>query len=126
MNIEILFSKYEKYPDFLGIRIVDVNQRSVIDDTMLHIASRNAAIEDVLLLLEHGANINIQGDLGYIALHYACMKGYLDVVKLLLKYNASKTIKNEFDELPIDVNNNDIAHYMFVSLHPKDVLEICQ
>ena len=23
-------------------------------------------------------------------------------------------------------NNNDIAHYMFVSLHPKDVLEICQ
>ena len=23
-------------------------------------------------------------------------------------------------------NNNDIAHYMFVSLHPKEVLEICQ
>ena len=111
MNIEILFSKYEKYPDFLGIRIVDVNQRSIIDDTMLHIASRNAAIEDVLLLLEHGANINIQGDLGYTALHYACMKGHLDVVKLLLKYKASKTIKNEFDEQPIDVNNNASHNY---------------
>ena len=111
MNIEILFSKYEKYPDFLGIRIVDVNQRSVIDDTMLHIASRNAAIEDVLLLLEHRANINIQGDLGYTALHYACMKGHLDVVKLLLKYNAAKTIKNEFYELRIDVNNNASHNY---------------
>lgn len=106
MNVNTLFCKYEEYPDFIGVKIVDVNQKSVIDDTMLHISSRNAEIEDIILLLNNGANINIQGDLGYTALHYACMMGHIDVVKLLLKHNASKTIKNEFGEQPIDVNNN--------------------
>lgn len=47
-NINTLFRKYEKYPDFLGVKIVDVNQKSVIDDTMLHISSRNAEIEDII------------------------------------------------------------------------------
>lgn len=63
-------------------------------------------MQKLKILLNNGANINIQGDLGYTALHYACMKGHISVVELLLKHNASKTIKNEFGEQVIDINNN--------------------
>ena len=104
MNIDALFRKYEQYPDFVGVKITGANQQSAVDDTMLHIAARNAAVGDMVLLRDNGADVDMQGDLGYTALHYACMKGHPDAVRLLLTHKARKTVRNEFGETPADVN----------------------
>ena len=36
-------------------------------------------------LLEHGADVNARTPLGWTALHFACMKGRVSLIKLLLK-----------------------------------------
>lgn len=101
-----MFKKYNEYPDFLGIEITHVNQKGSIDDAIIHIAARNNQMQDVVCLLKNGAFIDLQGDLGYTALHYACMRGYTDIVQLLLKLGANKNIENEFGENAKDINRN--------------------
>lgn len=106
MELSQIFKKYNEYPDFLGIEITNVNQKGSIDDAIIHIAARNNQMQDIVDLVINGAYIDLQGDLGYTALHYACMRGYTDVVQLLLKLGANKNIKNEFGEDSKDINRN--------------------
>ncbi len=98
-----VFYRYSRYPDFLGERIVDVNQKGMIDDAILHIAARKDQIGDIKILLEAGADVNIRGDLAYTPLHYACMCGNLSAVKLLLKFHADPLMVNEFNQTAFDV-----------------------
>lgn len=98
-----LIKKYSNHPDFLGSDILDVNQKGAIDDTMLHISSRRNLTDEILILLASGANIDIQGDLGYTPLQYACMQGNTEAVKILLEYSANTKIKNEFGQTAIDI-----------------------
>ncbi len=72
----------------------DVNQKNLDGDTPLHIAVLRSLYDEVLVLLEAGANPNAIGEMGYTPLHYADNQ---DIFKLLVKYGADETIKNEFD-----------------------------
>ena len=42
--------------------------------------------------------VNAPGDLGFTALHYAAMKGYLKMAKKLLDLGANPSIKNEWGQ----------------------------
>ena len=53
------------------------------------------SINNVKLLLRHGANVNHKDTQGYTAMHLAVMACNLNVVKLLDQYNADATIENE-------------------------------
>ncbi|MDR0288975.1 MAG: ankyrin repeat domain-containing protein [Rickettsiales bacterium] len=56
---------------------------------------KGGKIEIIKLLLEHGANPNVQGGCGGdTALHVACQRGYNEIVELLLKHGAAPNIKN--------------------------------
>jgi ankyrin repeat protein len=46
-------------------------------------------------LLAAGKPVNERGDMGATALHWACWKGYADLVALLLAHGASLTIEDE-------------------------------
>jgi hypothetical protein len=46
-------------------------------------------------LLAAGKPVNERGDMGATALHWACWKGYADLVELLLAHGASLTIEDE-------------------------------
>lgn len=95
--------KYRGHPEFLGIEITDPNQRGAVDDTLLHLAARTGAIEDIKALVDAGADVNIAGDLGNTPLHQAAMMGQVGAVKLLLKLGARTYLKNEFDQTPLEV-----------------------
>ena len=105
-RIIMYFKKYETHPDFLGDTIKDINQVGGMDDTVLHIAARNNSLNDALVFLQNGALIDLKGDLGYTPLHYACMFGNIEMVKLLLDNGSDKNIQNEFGENAVRIAIN--------------------
>ncbi|MGQ7805217.1 ankyrin repeat domain-containing protein [Hafnia alvei] len=103
VKLESLFLKYQDHPDFYGAKITNVDQKSIDDDTMLHMAARAGSIEDIETLISGGANIDAIGDLGNTPLHQAAMFGQLKSIVILLKLKAKTTIRNEFNQIPADV-----------------------
>jgi ankyrin repeat protein len=102
-ELKEVLSKYARHPDFLGLELVDPNQRGAVDDAPLHIASRRGTPEDVRDLLALGARVNMPGDLGNTPLHFAALAGRADIVRTLLANGANPKMKNELGETPLQV-----------------------
>lgn len=49
------------------------------------------------------AYIDAQNSFGNTALHWACLGGHLDIVKLLLSRGASPALVNDKDQIPLDL-----------------------
>lgn len=58
--------------------------KTVSLDTPLSVAVFNGHVDFVLLLIEHGANIDEVNDEGYTPLMEAAREGYFDMVSTLL------------------------------------------
>ncbi|KAI0030785.1 ankyrin repeat-containing domain protein, partial [Vararia minispora EC-137] len=56
--------------------------------TALHLAASNGHLGTVLLV-EHGANVNVRSERGWTLLHIMVFKGYLDVAGVVLKHITS-------------------------------------
>eukprot|EP00698_Gefionella_okellyi_P013851 TRINITY_DN3825_c0_g1_i1.p1 TRINITY_DN3825_c0_g1~~TRINITY_DN3825_c0_g1_i1.p1 ORF type:complete len:694 (+),score=214.97 TRINITY_DN3825_c0_g1_i1:156-2237(+) len=67
----------------------DVNQRSAVGDTALHLAVREGCGAAVQCLLQHGAQPDFRDSTGHTALHIAAAWLRAPEVKLLLNGNAS-------------------------------------
>jgi ankyrin repeat protein len=102
-NLLLVLKKYESHPDFLGVEIIDVNQRGAVDDAPLHIAVRRGQLDDIELMLANGAQINQHGDMGNTPMHFAALVGNLDVARRLLLSGADLSLKNEFSQTALDV-----------------------
>jgi uncharacterized protein len=102
-KLAAVIEKYKQHPQFLRTEIRDPNQRGPLDDTLLHLAARRGAVDDIEVLVAAGANINAAGDLGYTPLHRAAMVGKLDAVKKLVDLGADPRIENELGETPSKV-----------------------
>jgi ankyrin repeat protein len=74
----------------------DINARDEIRSTPLLWASDGHFFKDgsvPRLLLEHGADINVQNRFGWTPLHFASINGALEVVRVLLEYGADVEAK---------------------------------
>lgn len=84
---------------------IDIN--SIDDDkgwTSLMWSCDKGYTEMVALLLNHGADPNIQAqERKTTALMIACYGGYKDIVKLLLNYNSAVNAKDEYGETALEV-----------------------
>lgn len=67
---------------------IDVNTKGLQGETPLHIATVTNNIENINLLIESGANIDIPDCKGRTALYIARKKNYDEIAKLLIKYGA--------------------------------------
>jgi uncharacterized protein len=102
-KLAAIIDKYRSHPEFLGIDVNDVNQPGAVDDTLLHLAARTGAIEDIETLVAFGANVDAVGDLGNTPLHQAAMTGQIASVKALLRLGARASGKNEFGQTAAEV-----------------------
>jgi ankyrin repeat protein len=66
-------------------------------DALLHLAARRGDKRTVELLLRAGIDVNVAGDMGNTALHYAKTD---EMATLLLGHGASADICNEFGQRP--------------------------
>jgi ankyrin repeat protein len=60
----------------------------------------NHCIPGVRALLAAGVPVDARGDEGGTALHWACWKGYADLVEMLIDYGASLTVEDETFHAP--------------------------
>ncbi|KAI1419713.1 ankyrin repeat-containing domain protein [Xylaria sp. FL1777] len=69
------------------------------------------------------AYIDAQNAFGNTALHWACLGGHLDVVKLLLSRGASPAITNDKDQIPLDLAafNNHMHVVDYFLAQSKDI-----
>jgi hypothetical protein len=80
---------------FLLEHNADVKAQNFIESTPLHEASRNGHGPICDMLIVNGANIDALDDDGETPLHVATN---IEVVQVLLTYNANPTIENKYDE----------------------------
>ncbi|MDP6772563.1 MAG: ankyrin repeat domain-containing protein, partial [Anaerolineales bacterium] len=93
---------------FLQRPEIDVNQQGDLYGPALNTAVRYRHIEIVQLLLDAGANPNINSP-NYVyygrpetPLDIACDKGYTEIVRLLLEKGASMEVQNIFDRTVLE------------------------
>ncbi|CCF97526.1 ankyrin repeat domain-containing protein [Ralstonia solanacearum] len=67
-------------------------------DALLHIAAQRGDTRTVEVLLTAGVDVNLLGDMGNTALHYAQT---VEMIHLLLAHGASAEICNEFGKPPM-------------------------
>jgi len=103
IDLRQVIDSYRNHPEFLGVDILDVNQKGAMDDTLLHMAARMGRVQHLEVLVRSGADVNVAGDLGNTALHQAAMSGQMGAVRFLLDHGATASIKNEFLQTPSDV-----------------------
>jgi hypothetical protein len=106
----------ESLPEFTQRDLIDVNQIGNFGNRPLNIAATRGLIEEIIALIEGGADVNAPGELDCTPLHDAAGQGHFEAVKVLLQYGASVTNRNQWGYTPIDdalaSGRKDIADLM--------------
>jgi ankyrin repeat protein len=95
-----------------------INLQDKMGYSALHFASQNNCLEAVQLLLDSGANVDLEDSFGNTPLGRAVFtsEGKGDVIQLLLRNGADKDHKNKHRISPLDlaqkISNYDVAKYM--------------
>jgi uncharacterized protein len=97
MNEEIkrIFASFRQTADFDASDLADVNASSIDGDNALHFVIRRGDLSAVRALIDAGIDLNKAGDLGYTPLHIACIKGHIEIVKLLAERGADLFVLSE-------------------------------
>jgi uncharacterized protein len=80
-----------------------VNSTNVCGDSLLHVAVRNLDVNDVLVLLESGADVNAIGDVGQLPINSAVIQGNLELTRLLFAYGSITDHRSNFGRTLIEI-----------------------
>lgn len=93
----------------------NINAKTSIDRTPLHLASIHNHLKVVLLLINKGCKVNLLDNDRNTALHYAASMGYEDIVEALLQSNAETNIKNYLGRTAADLCLNIHTYHLFLA-----------
>src|SRR6476659_6429845 len=88
-ELQKILDKLHTTVAFAEVDFSDVNACSYDGDNALHCVVGWRDIRAARILIAHGIDVNKAGDLGYTPLHVACIKGDLEMVKLLIENGAN-------------------------------------
>jgi ankyrin repeat protein len=92
----------EELPEYVGVSPLHLQTRGNFGNTPLHIACVRGAMDEVMPLLDAGADVDASGEIDNTPLHEAVGQGHVAVVEALLERGASPGLLNRFGESPID------------------------
>jgi uncharacterized protein len=95
-----ILKDYQTLPEYISLRLVDVNQVSLFGDRPINVAATRGSIEEMKVLINYGACINNVGEHGYTTLHNAVEQGQLNAVLWLLAHGADRNLRNDAGETP--------------------------
>ena len=93
----------EELPEFAECELLDVNQIGNFGDQPIHAACIRGRVEEVLALVEGGADVNALGEMHYTPLQCAIDGGNVEILKLLLECGSTQTPINDFGSTAIDI-----------------------
>ena len=73
----------------------------------LHWAAWGGEVEIARMLIDAGANVNVQDEWGNTPLHEATSLGRVEIAQMLIDEGARKNIPNNEGKLPYDLTNNE-------------------
>lgn len=79
---------------------------------MLNLAIISQNKEDVMMLLENGAEVNTKGEDGFTAIQNACFNWNIEIIKILLENKANPFLKNDL--------GYDVFYYASEENHNKN------
>ncbi|WP_043923239.1 ankyrin repeat domain-containing protein [Leadbettera azotonutricia] len=98
----------------------DPDVRDHFGASAVHEAIFESNLEVIQLLLDSGFDVNAQvASNGYTPLHYAVWLNKPDAVKLLLSYNADKTIKDKKGFTPLEKATKEGKRDLVIALSRK-------
>lgn len=103
MNLQSLFSDYQTLPEYSELVLDSVSCVSLFGDQPIHVAATRGAIDELTVLLENGANINVPGEHGYRPLHDAVEQGHVEAVRWLLRNGADRSLRSKNNLSPFDL-----------------------
>ena len=89
-NLKDKIVKFSKTQDSQRLLLQHLGEYDVLVDELCQ-AAQFGDLQKCLSLLQKGAAVNEVDSAGYLPIHYACVQGNLDVVKLLLEYGSDPT-----------------------------------
>lgn len=101
----------------------DINARTSIKRTPLHLAALHNHFSVVKLLVQNGADINLTDNENNTALHYASMQGYVDIVEWILE-NSPKFTINNMGRTPLCLALNYETYCIFIEYFQSKPCEI--
>ena len=97
LAVKHIFARPREACDFAGVDFSDVNACNSDGDNGLHRVVRWDDLSAAKALLDAGMDINKAGDLGFTPLHVACMRGNVEMVRLLTDRGANLFALSEGD-----------------------------
>ena len=73
---------------------MDVTNKKILGKKLLLMAAQNNKAEEVIKLLEQGADINVQDEDSWSPLYVACFHNYPEIVKLLIAQGADINVRD--------------------------------
>uniref|UniRef100_A0A8C8VN93 Protein phosphatase 1 regulatory inhibitor subunit 16B n=1 Tax=Pelusios castaneus TaxID=367368 RepID=A0A8C8VN93_9SAUR len=101
----------------------DLNGTDDQGATLLHIAGANGYLHAAEMLLDHGARPDVKDWDGWEPLHAAAFWGQMQMAELLVSHGASLSARTAFDEMPIDLCEEEEFKVLLLELkHKHDVI----
>jgi ankyrin repeat protein len=117
-SVELLALCLSKYKDAISQSNTDTRH------PLLHLAAKGNNTQNLLLLLQNGADPNFTDKGGNTPLHYAASNGNLHAIRALIEWGADCNMLNSFDELPLHLaaqaNKEQAANIVSVLLKHTD------
>lgn len=103
LTLKELLEDYSSLPEYSEIECSDVNTISLFGDYPIHVAATRGSVEELKLIINEGADINLKGEHGYTALHDAVAQEKIEAILYLLQHGAVPAIKNDDGLTPLDI-----------------------